>query len=154
MFSNIIAELSSKYDVEPILSKYKKMYIMSYKFVLMFSATITEHSLFLKLMYRAINQQSDKYKLLRFPLDCHLEKELSPILFDLYQRNTDLEVADCKPTQLGILKGASSSIKKTVTFDLPPIKEEEKRDYRESPLIKYLHLKLHSNLIDPRHLDK
>ena len=93
-----MAELISKYDVELILSKYKKMYFMSYKFVFMFSATITEHNLFLKFMYRVIKQQSYKYKLLRFPLDCHLEKELSPILFDLYQRNTVLEVADCNPT--------------------------------------------------------
>ena len=92
-------------------------------------------------MYRAINQQSYKYKLLRFPLDCHLEKELSPILFDLFQKNTDLEVGDHKLTWLGILKGISSLIKKTVTFDLPPIKEEEKRDCHKSPLRKYLHSK-------------
>ena len=74
--------MSSKYDVTLILSKYKKMYFMSYKFVFMFSATITKHHLFLKLMYKAIIQQSYKYKLLEFPLDCHLEKELSPILLD------------------------------------------------------------------------
>ena len=89
-----MAEVSSKYDVTSILTKYKKMYFMSYKFVFMFSATITKHHLFLKLMYRVINQQSYKYKLLRFPLDYHLEKELLLILFDLYQKNTDLEVGD------------------------------------------------------------
>ena len=92
------------------------MYFMSYRFVLMFSATLTKHHLFLKLMYRVINQQSYKYKLLRFPLDCHLEKELLPILFDLYQKNTDLEVGDNNLTQLGFLKGISSSIKKTCYF--------------------------------------
>ena len=90
-------------------------------------------------MYRVINQQGYKYKLLRFPLNCHLEKELSPILFDLYQKNTDLEIGDHKLTWLGFLKGMSSSIKKTNTFDLPPIKEEEKRDCYESPLKKYIH---------------
>ena len=58
-------------------------------------------------MYRAINQQSYKYKVLRFPLDCQLEKELLPILFDLYQKNTDLEVRDHKLTWLGFLKGIS-----------------------------------------------
>ena len=72
---------------------------MSYKFVFMFSATITKQHLFLKLMYKAISQQSYKYKLLNFPLDCHLEKELSPILLDLYQKNTDLEVGDQKITK-------------------------------------------------------
>ena len=88
---------------------------MSYKFVFMFSATITKHHLFLKLMYRAISQQSYKYKLLKFPLDCHLEKELLPILLDLYQKNTDLEVGDHKLTRRGILKGISSLIKKTIS---------------------------------------
>ena len=120
--------MSSKYDVTPILTKYKKMYFMSYKFVFMFSATITEHHLFLKLMYRVINQQSYKYKLLRFPLDCHLEKELSPILFDLYQKNTDLEVGDHKlHTWLGFLKGISSSIKKTVTLQSTSYQRRRKK---------------------------
>ena len=122
-----MAEMSSRYDVTPILTKYKKMYFMNYKYVFMFSATITEHHLFLKLMYRVINQQSCKCKLLRFPLDCHLEKELPPILFDLYQKNTDLEVGYHKLTWLGFLKGMSSSIKKTVTFDLPPITYQRRR---------------------------
>ena len=46
----------------------------------MFSATFMEKYLFLKLMYRVINQKEFKHKLLRFPLNCHLEKELRPIL--------------------------------------------------------------------------
>ena len=59
---------------------------------------------------------SYKYKLLKFPLDCDLEKELLPILLDLYQKNTDLEIKDHKITQKGILKNISLSIKKTVTI--------------------------------------
>ena len=78
---------------------------------------------------------------MKFPLDCDLEKELSPILLDLYQMNTDLEIRDHKITRKGILKNISSSIKKTVTFDLPPI-EEEIMDFQKSPLRKYLHPKL------------
>ena len=115
----------------------------------MFSATITEHHLFLKLMYKAISQKSYKYKLLKFPLECHLEKELLPILLDLYQNNTDLEVGDHKITWSGILMSISSSIKKTVTFDLPPLEEEEKVECQESPLRIYLHPKLCSHLTDP-----
>ena len=95
-----------------IITKYKKMYFMSYRYILMFSATITKYHLFLKLMHRTINQKSYKYKLFRFPLDCHLKKELLLILFDLCQMNTDLEVGDHKLTWLGFLKGISSSIKK------------------------------------------
>ena len=72
---------------------------MSYNFIFMFSATFTEQHIFLKLMYRVINQQNYKYKLLRFPLNCHLEKELKPILNnELYQKNTNLEVGDHKLT--------------------------------------------------------
>ena len=149
-----MAEVSSQYDVTLILSKYKKMYFMSYKIVFMFSTTITKHHLFLKLMYKAISQQSYKYKLLKFPLDCHLEKELLPILLDLHQKNTDLEVGNHKITWRGILKSIFSSIKKTVTFDLPTIKEEELTNCHKSQLRKYLHPKLHSHLIDPRHPEK
>ena len=71
---------------------------MSYRFIFMFSATFTEQHLFLKLMYRAINQKEYKYKLLRFPLKCHLEKELRLILDEIYQKNTELEVTDHKLT--------------------------------------------------------
>ena len=110
--SNIMAEISSKYDLSPMLTKYKRMYFMSYRFIFMFSATFTEQHIFPKLMYRAINQQDYKYKLLRFPLNCHLEKELKPILNELYQKNTDLEVSNHKLTWLGFLKGMSLSINK------------------------------------------
>ena len=145
--------MSSQIDVTLILSKYKKMYFISYKFVFIFTTTICKHHLFLKLMYKAISQPSYKYKLLKFPLDCDLEKELSPILLDLYQTNIDLEIRDHKIIRKGIVKNISSLIKKTVTFNLPPIKEEI-MDCCNSPLRKYLHPKLHSHLMDPRHPDK
>ena len=103
--------MSSQIDVTPILFKYKKMYFLSYKFVFIFTATICKHHLFLKLMYKAISQPSYKYKLLKFPLDCDLEKELLPILLDVYQKNTDLEIRYHRITQKGILKNISSSIK-------------------------------------------
>ena len=64
----------------------------------MFSATFMEKYLFLKLMHRAINQKELKHKLLRFPLNSYLEKELKPILNELYQKNMDLEVTDHKMT--------------------------------------------------------
>ena len=96
-------------------------------------------------MYKAISQLSYQYKVLKFPLYCNLEKDLSPILLDLYQMNTDLEIRDHKITWKGILNNISSLIKKTVKFDLPPV-EEEIMDCHKSPLRKYLHPKLHSNL--------
>ena len=67
---------------------------MSYRFIFMFSTTFTEKYLFFKLMYRVINQKEFKHKKLRFPLHCHLEQELKPILHDIYQKNIELEVTD------------------------------------------------------------
>ena len=64
----------------------------------MFFATFMEKYLFLKLFYRAINQKEFKHKVLRFTLNCYLEKELKPILNEIYQKNTDLEVTDHKHT--------------------------------------------------------
>ena len=127
---------------------------MSYHFIFMFLATFTEKYLFLKLMYRAINQKEFKQKLLRFPLQCHLERDLKLILQDIYQKNIELEVTDHKFTQQGFLKGMVSSIKDNVIFNLPPIKEEEKWQCYESPLAKYVHPKFCLNLIDPRHPQK
>ena len=131
------------------------MYFMSYKFVFHLMITVSKQQLFLKLMYKSISQPCFKYKLLKFPSDCDLETELSPILLDLYQRNTDLEFRDYKFTRKGILKNISLSTKKTVTFDLLPIDNEEKKmDCCRSPLRRFLHLKLHLHLIDPRHPEK
>ena len=88
---------------------------------------------------------------MKFPLDCDLDKELLLILLDSYQKNTDLEIKDHKITQKGNLKNICLSTKKSVTFDLPPI-EEQIMDCHKSPMRKYLHPKLLSHLMDPRHL--
>ena len=81
------------------------------------------------------------------------EKKLSPILLDLYQKNTDLEVGDHKITRTGFFKSISSSIKKIVTFDLPPI-EEENHWLSQVSIEKISTSKLCSHLIDPRHPEK
>ena len=96
--SNAMDQISSKYDLELIFTQFKRMYFMSYHFIFMFLATFTEKYLFLKLMYREIKQKEFKHKLLRFPLQCHLEKELKSIRYDTHQRNTELEVTDHKLT--------------------------------------------------------
>ena len=43
-----------------------------------------------------------------------------------------------------------SSIEDNDTFNLPPIREEEKGQFHESPLVKHVHPKFRLNLIDPR----
>ena len=44
----------------------------------------------------------------------------------------------------------ASSIQDHDTFDLPSIREEEKGQYHQTPLVKCAHPKFHLNLIDPR----
>ena len=83
--------MSEEKDTTPILSKYKKIYFMSYNFILFFTVTNNKHYIFLKIMYKTFHQSFFKYKLLEFPLDCGFEKELSTTLFMLHQNNTDQE---------------------------------------------------------------
>ena len=61
---------------------------------------------------------------------------------------------DKKITQRGILKEMVSSKKKSVTFDLPPIKEDPSQvPIYCNPLRKYAHSTLHPHLRNPRHPD-
>ena len=62
---------------------------MSYKFVFHFMITISKQQLFLKMMYKSISQLCVKYKLLKFPLDCDLEKELL-LFFLIYIREIQI----------------------------------------------------------------
>ena len=121
LFTDIVAEITAEMDIMSILSRYNKMYFMSYTFLFYFTLTISGQQFFLKLTYKAISQTFYKYKLLKFPLDCDLDKELLSILLNLYQKNTELEYSDHKLTRRGILKNICASTRKTVTFDLLPI---------------------------------
>ena len=67
-------EISSKYDLELIFRKFKRMYFMSYHFIFMFSASFTEKYLFLKLMYRVINQKEFKTKTIEISITMSLGK--------------------------------------------------------------------------------
>ena len=50
--------------------------------------------LFLKLMYGVFNQKDFKYKLSRFPLSGHLERDLKLNLHEIYQKNIHMVVTD------------------------------------------------------------
>lgn len=140
--------------VTRILSKYKKVYFMSYQFIIYFTVTINDHQVLLKLMYKSIHQSSYKYKLLKFTLDCDFDKELPPILNNLYQKHIEQEMIENKNTPKGILKKRQLP-KKCVTFDLPPIPEDTVETSKwVSPLIKFTHPTCHSHLMDPRCPDK
>ena len=66
---------------------------------LMFSFTFTQNDQFLKLMYRAFSQRRFQYKLLTLPLQCDLERDLQPILYNIYKKNLELESQDYKITR-------------------------------------------------------
>ena len=65
----------------------------------MFSLTFTQNDLFLKLMYKAFSQRRFQYKLLTLPLQCDLESDLQPILYNIYKKNIELESLDYKITR-------------------------------------------------------
>ena len=127
---------------------------MGYQCIFMFLATFMEKYLFLKLMYRAFNQNGFKQKLLRFPLQCHLEIDLKPILHDIYQKNIEFELTDHTLTSWEFLKAMVDSIEDHDTFDLPTITEEERWLCYEPPLTGGVHQRFRLYLIDPKHLQK
>ena len=133
-------------SVTRILSKYKKVYLMSYEFILYFTVTVNEHQLLLKLMYKIIHQSSYKYKLLKFSLDCDLEKELPVILSTLYQKNIEQKF---KLKTNKVTKEEMCSIWSTSHRG-----RHIETSNCVSPLIKYTHSTLHSHLMDPRCPDK
>ena len=91
--------ITSKDDLKLILTNLKRMYFNDYRLILMFSLTFTQNDLFLKLMYRAFSQRRFQYKLLTLPLQCDLERDLQPILYNIYKKNIELESQDYKITR-------------------------------------------------------
>ena len=69
-----------------------------YQLILLFSITFTQNDIFLKLMYRVFSQKRFQYKLLTLPLQCDLERDLQPILYNIYKKNIELESIDYKIT--------------------------------------------------------
>ena len=77
------------------------------------------------------------------------DKVIPPLLYDLYEK-CNQEVTEDKHVLKGILKRMQTP-KKTVTFHLPPIKEDISESSKWiSPLKKYTHPALHSHLMDPQ----
>ena len=100
-------------------------------------------------MYKGIHQTSYKYKLFTLSKFSDFDKVIPPLLYDLYEK-CNQEVMEDKPVPKGILK-TKQTPKKTVTFHLPPIKEDISESSKWiSPLKKYTHPALHSHLMDPR----
>ena len=136
-------------DLNALLSKYKKVYFLSYQFIISFTIANNRHNVFMRLMYKGIHQTSYKYKLFTLSKFSDFDEVIPLLLYDLYEK-CNQEVIEDKPVPKGILK-TEQTPKKTVTFQLPPIKEDIGESSKGlSPLRKYTHPSLHSNLMDPQ----
>ena len=136
-------------NLTALLSKYKKVYFLSFQFIISFTITINKHHVLLRLMYKSIHQTSYKYRLFKLSRYSDFDKEIPQLLYDLYEKQ-DHDMTEDKPLLKGILK-TNRSPKKTVTFQLPPIKEDiSERSNWINPLRKNSHPAFHTHLIDPR----
>ena len=130
------------------------MYFNDYQLILMFLITFTKDCLFLKLMYRAISQKRIQYKLLTLPLQCDLERDLQPVLYNIYKKNIELESIDYKITRPEFLRARVDFIGDHNIFDLPTITEEERWLCYQPPLAGDAHQRFHSYLVNPKHQQK
>ena len=136
-------------DLTTLLSKYKKVFFLSYQFIISFTIAVNTCNVFVRLMYKGIHQTSYKYKLFTLSKFSDFGKVIPPLLYNLYEK-CHQEVIEDKPLPKGILK-TKQTPKKTVTFQLPPIKEDISESSKWiSPLKKYTHPALHSHLMDLR----
>ena len=135
-------------DLNTLLSKYKKVYFLSYQFIISFTIAVNKFSVFVRLMYKGIHHTSYKYKLFTLSKLSDFDKVIPLLLYNLYEK-CNQEVTEDKPVPKGILKRMQTP-KKTVTFQLPPIKEDIGESSKWiNPLRKYPHPALHSHLMDP-----
>ena len=75
--------LMSTIKIQQILTNLKRIYFSDYQLIFMFSFTLTQDNLFLRLLYRVFNQRKFQYKLLTLSSKCNLEKDLQPF-FTIY----------------------------------------------------------------------
>ena len=135
-------------DLTALLSKYKKVYLLSYQFILSFTIAVNKCNVLVRLMYKGIHQTSYKYKLFTWSKYSDFDKVIPPLLYDLYEK-CNQELIEDKPVPKGILK-TKHTPKKTVTLQLTPIKEDISESSKwMSPLQKYMHPAFHSHLMDP-----
>ena len=141
--------IASKDTIHQILTDLKRMYFNDYRLILIFSFTLTQDDLFLRLLYRAFNQKRFQYKLLTLSSKCNLEKDLQPILYNIYKRNLDVETQDYTVTRHEFLNAMSDVLEENRVFDLPPIPEEQRWLCFQPPLVDYSQQRFCSYLLKP-----
>ena len=129
--------IASKDNIKQILTNLKRMYFNNYQLILMLSFTLTQDDLFLRLIYRAFNQRRFQYKLLTLSSKCNLERDLQPILYNIYKKNLELETQDYRITGHEFLNAIVDVLGENTTFELPPIPEEQRWLCFQPPLVDY-----------------
>ena len=115
----------------------------------MFSFTLTKDDLFLRLLYRAFNQRKFQYKLLTLSSKCNLEKDLQPILYNIYRKNLEMDTQDYSITRCEFLKAMVDHLETNQIFELPPIPEEQRWVCFQPPLVDYSQQRFCSYLTKP-----
>ena len=116
----------------------------------MFSFTLTQDDIFLRLLYRGFNQRKFQYKLLTLSPKCNLEKDLQPILYNIYKKNLELETQDYAVTKHEFLKAMVDLLENNTIFELPPISEEQRWICFQPPLVEYPQQRFCSYLAIPK----
>ena len=141
--------LATRIKVQQILKDLKLMYFNDYRYILQFSFTLTKDDIFLRLLYRAFNQRKFQYKLLTLPSKCNLEKDLQPILYNIYRRNLDVETHRYKISRHEFLNAVGDHLDTIPVLELPPIPEERTWICFKAPLVDYPNQRFHSYLTHP-----
>ena len=129
--------LTSRIKIQQILKDLKLMYFNNYWYIFKFSFTLTQDDIFLQLLYRAFNQRKFQYKLLTLSSKCDLEKDLQPILYNIYRRNLDVETQNYSVKRHEFLHAVVDHLETIPVFHLPSIPEERRWICFKPPLVDY-----------------
>ena len=136
--------------IQQILTNLKRMYFNDYHLIFVFSFTFTQDDLFLQLLYRAFNQRKFQYKLITLSSKCNLEKDLQPILYNIYKKNLELETQDYTVTRCEFLKAMVDLLENNTILELSPIPEEQRWICFQLPLVNYPQQRFCSYLTQPK----
>ena len=129
--------LVTRSKIQQILKDLKLMYFNDYWYISKFSFTLTRDDIFLRLLYRAFNQRKFQYKLLTLSSKCDLEKDLQPILYNIYRRNLDVETQNYSVKGHEFFHAVVDHLEISPVFDVSPIPEERKWICFKLPLVDF-----------------
>ena len=141
--------LATRIKIQQILKDFRLMYFNDYRYILKFSFTLTQDDIFIRLLYRAFNQRNFQYKLLTLSSKCNLEKDLQPILYNIYRRNLDVETHKYKIPRHEFLHAVGDYLETIPVLELPPIPEERTWICFKAPLVDYPEQRFCSYLTHP-----